>query len=405
MTALLVLGAGRMQTCLIDAAREDGLVVVAIDPDRYAPGLARADHAYSWDLADTERCLAVARKHGISGVVTIAADYPMPTLAFLCETLALPGPSRNAVCKATDKAAMRAALAEAGIASPAFRETTGPCEAVAAAGDIPGPLVVKPALSSGGRGITYLPTAAERNETLNAFKHASRHSRNGKVVVEAYIEGPEFSLETITIAGRTEVVAITEKRTSGAPHFVETGHCLPCSLPDQVQQALRQTAKAGMAALGIDQAPGHIELRLGENGPSVIEIAARLGGGYITSDLVPLATGVDLVRAAIAVSLGRPPDIACRHRRGAAISFACASPGQILSISGLDQVRAEPTCHDAEIYCRAGDSVPKLTDASARMGHVIAVAETGEDALDAADRLVARLDIETAMPEQQEAVQ
>jgi formate-dependent phosphoribosylglycinamide formyltransferase (GAR transformylase) len=89
----MILGARRAQVTAIQTAQDMGLKVIAIDPDPAATGLALATHAYVYDLADRDAILAVAGKHHINGVMTMAADYPMPTLAVLCETLRLPGPS------------------------------------------------------------------------------------------------------------------------------------------------------------------------------------------------------------------------------------------------------------------------------------------------------------------------
>ena len=121
---LLVLGAGRAQLPVLHAARRLGLSVLVADPDPAAPGFALADARVCCDLGDADRLTAEARGWGAHGALTFAADYPMPALARLCDTLGLPGPGAAAVLRATHKAHMRRALVAAGVRCPDFEHVT-----------------------------------------------------------------------------------------------------------------------------------------------------------------------------------------------------------------------------------------------------------------------------------------
>ncbi len=341
----MVLGAGRGQVPMIRAACEDGLEVVAVDPSRDAPGLRLADHAYCHDLADVDAVLRAATRHGISGIATLGADYPMPVLAQVCAALGLPGPVIDAVHRATNKWLMRAAFQSAGL-------TAG-------------------------------------------FDAALAATREDAVLVEEFVEGPEFSVEAITWRGMTRVVAVTDKLTSGAPHFVELGHSQPSRFGQADLDALRSTAIAAVAALGIDDAASHTEIRLGAAGPRIMESAARLGGGFINSHLVPASCGVDIVRAAIAVALGREPDLEPRALQGSAIRFLTAPPGRIESVDGLDVARSMPGVMEAVSYVSRGDEFGALRDASGRLGHVIARGATASEAVRRAESALAALHVRT----------
>lgn len=393
---LMVLGARRAQITAIRTALGKGLEVVAIDPDPAASGLALATHAYNHDLADRDAILAVARTHRINGVMTIAADYPMPTLAALCATLQLPGPSPAAVEKATNKRLMRQALRAASVPCPRFRHVSDLQQARQAAADMGVDTIFKPAMSHGGRGVTRVPAGSGADVIEQAFLRARRETRADGVMVEEFVDGPEFSVESLTHGGATHIVAVTDKLTSGAPYFVELGHNQPSRWsPDQVE-SLRQTAVQAISALGIDQAAGHTEIRLGPRGPVIMEVAARLGGGFINSHLVPLSTGIDLVAATIQVAVGMTPDLQpSRPGRAAAIRFLPAEPGVVTRIAGLAAARKGEGVEEIDLYVGPNDYVAPLVDASGRPGHVICSADHADEAIARAERAMAAMRIHT----------
>ena len=380
---LFVLGAGRAQLPVLHAARRLGLSVLAADPDPAAPGFALADARLCCDLSDAQRLTAEARGWGAEGALTFAADYPMPALAAVCDTLGLPGPGVATVLRATHKAHMRHALADAGVPCPAFQHVMDLPAARTAAQRIGGDLVIKPARSSGGRGVTCVRADAPAAALDAAFAHAAAFSRAGQgVMVERCVAGDEFSVELLCHGGQAQVLAVTDKLTTGAPHFVEIGHQQPSRLAASARAAVEAAALATVRALGITNAAAHVELRLAEEGPVIMEAAARAGGGCISSHLVPLSTGIDLVAACIAIALGEPPRLDPQAApQAAAIRFVTAPPGTIAGVAGVDEARAMAGVADAEAYVTPGQGLGRLTDATARCGHAIATGPTVEAAI------------------------
>lgn len=384
---LLVLGARRPQIPAIRSALDMGLKVIAIDPDPAAPGLALADFFYVHDLAHRDEILAVARKHRIDGIMTLAADYPMATIAVVCAALNLPGPSPEVVAKSTNKRLMRLALCAKGVSCPRFIHVESLDQAREAVANLAADTIFKPAMSHGGRGITRVPAGATDAEIEQAYQRALCETRADGVMVEEFIDGPEFSIESLAHQGDTQIVAVTDKLTSGPPYFVELGHSQPSRWPDEQVKALCSCARQALAALGIDQAAGHTEIRLSSRGPAIMEVAARLGGGFINSHLVPLSAGIDLVVATIQVALGRAPDLRPRSQgRGAAIRFLRAQPGVVIGIEGLETARKLTGVEEVDVYVRLNDIIPSLVDASGRPGHVICSAADPRQASDLAER-------------------
>lgn len=142
-----------------------------------------------------------------------------------------------------------------------------------------------------------------------AYSYSHSFSRNGDLVVEEYMIGPEVSVETLTVNGECNVIQITDKITTGAPHFVEMGHTQPSQLPENTKQKVAQLAKLANRAIGIINGPSHTEIIVTNEGPKIVELGARLGGDCITMHLVPLSTGVDMVECCIKIALGETPGI------------------------------------------------------------------------------------------------
>jgi len=395
-STLLILGSRLAQLPAITAARKLGLRVAAVDPDPQAIGLGVADARLVVDLADFEAILGFARRERVCGVVTLGADYPMPTLARLCAVLDLPGPSVDAVDKATNKRRMRDALAAAGVPCPNFRWARSADEARLALEEIGVDAVFKPAMSHGSRGVSLVPAGSPAKVVDAAYRHAERQTRADGVMIEAFVDGPECSVETLTYRGHSAIVAVTEKLTSTPPYFVELGHNQPSRFSAEERRLLGDCAVASLAALGIDNAAGHCEIRLAGAGPVVMEAAARLGGGFICSHLVPLSTGIDLVAATIEVALGRQPSLAPAHEgRPAAIRFLRALPGVVTEVLGVDAVASRAGVEEVAVYVRPGSTVPELVDDAGRAGHVICSAPTVDEAISLAEDAARGIDIRT----------
>jgi biotin carboxylase len=254
---LMVLGARRAHLPAIQAALERGHRVVAVDPDPNAPGLRMADASYSHDLADVPALLSIAHRHVVDGVFTFAADYPMPALGVISNALGLPGPARAAIACATNKRLMRDALVAAGVPCPRYWHAMSLASAVRAFEQAGGDVIVKPDLSHGGRGVTRVPARSAPVVLERAFERARRETRGEGVMIEDFVDGPECSVESITVGRHTRVIALTEKLTTGAPYFVEMGHQQPCRYSDEVRAHLEQVAVGCQQALGIEDAGGH----------------------------------------------------------------------------------------------------------------------------------------------------
>lgn len=313
---LLILGAGVIQQPIIRECKSLGHTTIVADYDPAAPGLADADKKLIISTNDTEALLEAANELAIDGIIT-TSDYPVRSVARIACELGLPGLSERCAEICTDKYLQRRVLGDAGLRVPHHVLIT-PHDMVPASWCFP--VIVKPVDSSASRGVRRVDSA---DELYDAVKYAMSFSRSSCVIVEEFLKGNEFSVEVLVQHGAAHIIAITQKSTSGdeGRYFVEEQHIVPAEISQHDEVAIRETVSQALIAVGMDNCASHTEVMMTATGPVIIEIAARLGGDFITSDLVPLATGVDMMQNLIRISLGEQIDAIPRHRKFAGIHF------------------------------------------------------------------------------------
>ena len=195
------------------------------------------------------------------------------------------------------------------------------------------------------------------------------------------MSGPEVSVETLTLNGVCNVIQITDKLTTGAPHYVEMGHSQPTSLNADMVAEVCEVAIAANKAVGIENGPSHTEIIVTPEGPKIVEIGARLGGDNINTHLVPLSTGVDIVKCCIQLSIGEVPDIRTKFNRGSAIRYFNQHAGIVRSIEGIDVAQRISGIKQVSIVHGVGETISEINDSGSRMGFVIAQANNALEAV------------------------
>lgn len=399
MKTLLFVGAGRHQRRAIAHARGRGLRVVAVDAKEDAPGLAEADVAELVDFQDVERVIAVGRQHGVDGVVTVAAERAVPVVAIVAEALGLPGIGRDVAHVMTHKVAMRRLLAERGLGQPRFAAVRTLHEARLAAEIVGFPAVLKPADSSGQRGLFRLESEGD----LERHLHASlAESPTQETILESFHEGLEVNGLVVARAGRVDLVTLSDRlRPEGRGFGVACLHVYPSRLyGDRLEEAAR-VATSSVAALGLENGIGYPQLLATEAGMLVVEVAARVPGGQM-AEVARHGVGVDLVDVAIRQALGEEiPDELVRpaFQQPLAIRFLTAEPGPlrpglVRAVRGLERVRQAPGVVAADVYLVEGETIRPVARDGDRRGYVVAVAETNVGAVERAEAASRLLEVE-----------
>ncbi|HEU5268841.1 MAG TPA: ATP-grasp domain-containing protein [Jatrophihabitans sp.] len=362
------------------------LVLSHNDADRTVPPAELARWGAELVVVDTNDLAAVlacasrlAEQRDIVGVLP-GFEYYVPTAALLAAEFGLPGLAPEICLRVRDKLQMRQALAAAGIAGPVFRPVAGRDELAAVAGQVGFPLVLKPTQSAGSIHVTLVHSLAELRAAYDAIVTDATLdfgvSLGPEALVEEFVAGPEFSVEGYVRNGRTVVVSITEKLVSEPPGFIELGHTVPAALDAGCRCVIRDWTAEVVRALGVDCTVFHLELRLRDGVPYVIEFGARLAGDAIPL-LIELSTGVDLADIFVRLATDRPiEDITAlptdSARQVAAIRFFYEPGLEVISSAPAPaELHALPAVISGEVTAGPGDRPNCWLDSRSRLGWVM----------------------------------
>ena len=376
---LLVLGAGAAQLGLLEAARARDLLVIAVDRDPLAPGFAYADERAVLSSEDELGVERLARARDVDGLISPGADWPVGLAARIAERMGLPHPIGGATAVlATTKTRQRERLAAAGVPQPRVFSADDP--------DLPFPCVVKAPDRQGQRGLTLVRDPAGLPAAVEA---AVAESRGGSALVEELVDGPELTVNAVSVDGRFLPLTVTDRLTAEPPAFgVALAHAWPSVHPtDAVVAAARGAAEA----LGVRTGPTYTQIRLGPDGPRVVELAARLGGGH-DAELCRAALGVDLNALAVSFALGEPPAASGSEPQalpcvgGACVLFLVAPEGELVAVEGVEEAETHAGIEWVRLYRRPGWRFGPLRRGADRAGAILAVGDSRADALARARR-------------------
>lgn len=391
MKKLLIIGASILQLPAIKKAKEMGLYVAVLDFNPNAIGISYADEYFNASTMDESAVLEVAKEFKPDGIMTLATDMPMRGVAKVSDTLGLHSISYETAVKATDKYDMIKAFEEHSVPAPWFYLVKNFDELVSLKDKITYPCIMKPTDNAGSHGVVKIHSY---EELLDKYEYSHGCSRRGNVIVEEYLDGDEVSVEVMVVDGKVNVLQITDKLTTGAPYFVEMGHSQPSRLDVEIQNKIKDVAERACKAIGINKGPAHVEMKVTSQGePKMIELGARMGGDNITTHLVPLSTGIDMVECTIRIALGETVDVTPTLNCGSAIRYFDAPFGKIKSIEGVEEALKIDGVKQISFTKNVGDESTPIHCSNDRIGFVIAQTETAEKAVKVCEEVMKMIKI------------
>lgn len=372
--SILVFGVGELQQSIISRAKKMNLYVVGIDPceDAYCKDDCDAFEVVGGQ--DFIGTIEVAKKYNVSAIVTAATDKPLVMMARVAKELSLSFYSVETAEWSTDKFQMKQRFLEGGVPCARGRLIHNSEKAQ----DFNFPLICKPRDNSGSRGVKL---CRDLTELDSCIKEALEVSKLDTVLVEEFIEGQEFSIESLHYDGKSEVIQFTEKKTTEFPYNVELGHKQPANLTDDQRNQISDIISKIASCMHFENCPSHTELKINERGIFVIETSPRLGGDYITSTLTPLSTGINLEDQLLHIALGEPVDTTTgRVDKASAVCFFSLPDGNVTAIdSRINEVPTWPNVHSFHLKLKEGDTVNKITSSLNRYGQFIVTGDSREE--------------------------
>lgn len=366
--SVLIFGVGTLQQSIIQRAKKMGLFTVGIDPLEDAACREDVDAYEVVGGQDYEGTCAVVEKYGINAIVTSATDKPLVMMARVAERYGFPFYSVETAEWSTDKFQMKQRFLEGGI----------PCakgRLVRSADDVDDfefPVIVKPRDNSGSRGVKL---CRDKWELEKAIAEALPYSHLDTVLVEEFIEGKEYSIESLHHDGLHEVIQFTEKKTTEFPYNVELGHIQPANISEENKEKIRAIISRIGMTLKFENCPSHTELKINDRGIFVIETSPRLGGDYITSTLTPLSTGVNLEDELLRISLGDKINPQFHVLQYSGVLFFSFKVGNVVKhLPDSNFIKKMPNVVDFSFNLKEGDTVNNITSSLNRYGHLTLIA-------------------------------
>lgn len=298
---IAVIGANEPMIPFYRQAKALGYEIIGIAIEKGAVCKKFCDRFYPVSFADKDDVVEVCRKENVGGIISFSLESALPTVAYVANKLGLVSNSEESIKLTQSKFAQRQALEKAGIPVPKYYlvENEDDLKKV----QCRFPVIVKPVDSGGSQGICKVES---QDKLTEAYRYAVDYSPTSKAIVEEFVDGREFSVEYISHQGNHYFLQITDKVTSGAPRFVEMQHHQPANISETVWNRIKEMVEDALTALKIENSASHTEIKWNSNNELfIIETGARMGGDYITSDLVRLSTGYDFVEGAIKLAVGK----------------------------------------------------------------------------------------------------
>jgi biotin carboxylase len=372
---ILVIPGGEYQLPLVREARSRGHYVICADRNSECPCARQADLFFPIGVDDSSALLAMAHEVRPAAIVTDQTDAAVSAVAWLNERLGLRGIGAPCAELFTHKHRMRSFSTMHGFPSPPFECCTTEAEALQAASRITYPVVVKPVDGQSSKGVHR---AHDAESMKSRFGDALAHSNSATVIVEAFLDGPEYTLEGFMTAQGHRTLAISKKsHYTTAPMVASALEYMPptqwpqfTALVDQHDRWINESALPfGMTHAEYKHVGGVFQM---------IEVAARGGGSRISSDIVPWISQANyqglLLDAALGVGTGSltVPD----STRSALLEFFTCPSGELLFVHGLDAARRVPGVVDVVFKAEAGAQLTAPQDDAARPGYLILRTDT-----------------------------
>lgn len=385
----------------VAAAEELGVDLVVVTDGTLPLTARRIAAEVVADCEDADKTAAAvvqfADAHLIEAVIGVD-DAGVVAASIAASTLGLPHNDPEAVRATRDKLLMRRTLATAEVAQPGFTELEVGADAASAGEEVGFPLVVKPRSLSGSRGVMKVEVADELADAVHRVASINREAGrpDESLLLEEFVGGPEIAVEALLDRDGLEVLAVFDKPDPlDGPFFEETIYVSPSRHPSEALAGAVECVQKAAHALGLAFGPVHAEVRMGPDGPRLIEVAARSIGGLCGRSLrfgmLSQSLEVLLLRAALGLNRrGMGPIEAA----SGAMMIPIPHEGVLRAVRNREAVAEVEGVEELTITVPIGRRIRPLPDGDRYLGFIIARHSTAAEVEAALREAHAVLDIE-----------
>jgi phosphoribosylglycinamide formyltransferase 2 len=368
-TRVLLLGSGELGKEVVIELQRFGVEVIACDRYADAPAMQVAHRSHVIDMLDRRALREVIERERPHLIVPEIEAIATPELVALQAEGWRVIPTAEAARLTMDREAIRKVAAEElDLPTARYRFADTLDELRAAARELGLPVVVKPIMSSSGKGQSVAKSEAELEE---CWRYAQTGGRTGagRVIVEEFV------------AFDSEITLLTVRAVNG------TSFCDPIGHRQVGGDYVESWQPHAMSALQLERSQAiakRITDRLGGHGIFGVELFLLPGDGVMFSEVSPRPHDTGMVTMATQpwsefalharAILGLPITAIRRHAAGASVALRAEATLKVPRLEGL-----------AEAYATADVDVrffgkPNATPRR-RLGVVLATAETADAAL------------------------
>jgi biotin carboxylase len=378
MKRIMIIAGGEWQIPIIRKAKQLGLFVINTNLYPQSLGFNDADVGLVADVLDKEQNLAYAKEWNVDAVITDQSDIAVPTVAYVAEHMQLKGIGTAVADLFTNKSLMRSFCVKHGFPSPHFKLCNELKDAIAFLNECNFPLVVKPPANQSSRGVLKV---TNMHELEHAYTSAMHHSKDETVLIEEFIGGVELTIDGVQLnAGEHYSLATSTKTHYAHNEMIAKQLWFSQQHPEIDFDALHDQHNQMVKLMGLPFGLTHAEYKYHAGKFYLVEIAARGGGTKISSDIVPLMSGIDSNNLLIRMALGeRINEIHPEARKiTSVLDFFEFSPGKVKTIHGIEQASALSGVISIGLNIVEGDIIEEVSDDRSRHGYIIAYAENTE---------------------------
>lgn len=392
MKKIMILGGGLLQSFVIKKAKELGYKTIVLDMNKNAVGFKDADIAEPINIINKDECLNIAKKNKIDGVITAATDYGVISAAYVAEKMGLSGISMEVAQNIKNKYCVRRILSEKKIDdTPQFFEISQIEDINKIKEEIQFPVMVKPCDGSGSKGVCKVNS---KKELMEAIEEALKVSLSKKILIETFIQGKEYGVESFVYNDEVHILGIMKKDMTSPPYYAELGHSIPSNLSIEMEMKVKRIVKEALKALKVNFGAINIDLLITKDEKvCIVDMGARMGGNLIGSHIIPLSTGIDYMGNIIKTAVGDEPDFKSSYNKIVVTRLLTLTPGKVKKLPNFNKYKNKT---DIDIICNLeeGKIINQYKNNLDGCGYIIVKGDNLEQSIKQAEAIKQKIDKE-----------